>query len=61
MGIGLYTNPLGHVSNTKTTSYMAFDIDMIKEVYSRYPERIAAARKIVNKPLTLSEKILRRF
>jgi aconitate hydratase len=37
---------------------MAFDIDMIKEVYSRYPERIAAARKIVNKPLTLSEKIL---
>lgn len=37
---------------------MAFDIDMIKAVYERYPERIAAARKIVNKPLTLSEKIL---
>lgn len=37
---------------------MAFDIDMIKEVYAKYPERIAAARKIVNKPLTLSEKIL---
>src|SRR5690554_2305307 len=37
---------------------MAFDIDMIKAVYERYPERIAAARKAVNKPLTLSEKIL---
>lgn len=37
---------------------MAFDIDMIKEVYNRYPERVAAARKILNKPLTLSEKIL---
>lgn len=37
---------------------MAFDIDMIKKVYSRYDERIAAARQVVNKPLTLSEKIL---
>ncbi|MGB0167264.1 MAG: aconitase family protein, partial [Luteibaculum sp.] len=35
-----------------------FDLDMIKEVYKRIPERIAAARKVVNKPLTLSEKIL---
>jgi aconitate hydratase len=37
---------------------MTFDIDMIKKVYERYPERIAAARQIVGKPLTLSEKIL---
>ena len=37
---------------------MAFDIEMIKAVYERYPERIAAARRVVNKPLTLSEKIL---
>lgn len=37
---------------------MAFDIDMIKKVYNRYDERITAARKVVNKPLTLSEKIL---
>jgi aconitate hydratase len=35
-----------------------FDLDMIKQVYAKYPERIAAARKAVNKPLTLSEKIL---
>ena len=31
---------------------------MIKEVYARYPERIAAARAAVGKPLTLAEKIL---
>ena len=37
---------------------MAFDIEMIKAVYARYPERVAAARKVVGKPLTLSEKIL---
>ncbi|MGO3195426.1 aconitate hydratase [Sphingobacterium sp. JB170] len=37
---------------------MAFDIEMIKKVYGQYNERIAAARKVVNKPLTLSEKIL---
>ena len=37
---------------------MTFDIDMIRKVYGRYPERIAAARKAVGKPLTLSEKIL---
>ena len=37
---------------------MAFDIEMIKEVYSKFPERIKAARSIVGKPLTLSEKIL---
>ncbi|HRP90455.1 MAG TPA: aconitate hydratase [Edaphocola sp.] len=37
---------------------MVFDLDMIKKVYERYPERIEAARKAVGKPLTLSEKIL---
>ncbi|MGK0279269.1 MAG: aconitate hydratase, partial [Litorivivens sp.] len=37
---------------------MAFDIDMIKAVYERMPERISNARSILNKPLTLSEKIL---
>ncbi len=31
---------------------------MIKEVYAKYPERVAAARKVVGKPLTLAEKIL---
>ncbi len=37
---------------------MAFDIDMIKRVYANFPKRVEAARKLVNKPLTLSEKIL---
>lgn len=37
---------------------MVFDLDMIKSIYAKYPERIAAAREAVGKPLTLSEKIL---
>ncbi|TXE21431.1 aconitate hydratase [Psychroflexus gondwanensis] len=37
---------------------MAFDIDMIKKVYSQMPERVEKAREVVGKPLTLSEKIL---
>ncbi len=37
---------------------MAFDIEMIKAVYERFPSRIEAARKLTNKPLTLTEKIL---
>ncbi|MBT8243935.1 MAG: aconitate hydratase [Winogradskyella sp.] len=37
---------------------MAFDIDMIKKVYANMAERVDAARDIVGKPLTLSEKIL---
>ncbi|MBS9525105.1 aconitate hydratase [Litoribacter alkaliphilus] len=37
---------------------MAFDIEMIKAVYAKFPERIEAARKAVGKPLTLTEKIL---
>ena len=37
---------------------MAFDIDMIKKVYSQITERVDKAREIVGRPLTLSEKIL---
>ena len=37
---------------------MAFDIDMIKKVYERMDERVNAARKVLNKPMTLTEKIL---
>ena len=37
---------------------MAFDLDMIKGVYARMQERVEAARKVVGRPLTLSEKIL---
>ncbi|MBK6643947.1 MAG: aconitate hydratase [Bacteroidetes bacterium] len=37
---------------------MAFDIDMIGKVYESFPSRIAAARAVLGKPLTLTEKIL---
>jgi aconitate hydratase len=37
---------------------MAFDLEMIRNVYARFGERIEAARKNTGKPLTLSEKIL---
>ena len=37
---------------------MAFDIEVIKSVYARMPERVEAARKMLGRPLTLSEKIL---
>ena len=37
---------------------MIFDFEMIKNVYQAFPDRIAAARKILQKPMTLTEKIL---
>ena len=37
---------------------MVFDLDLIKKVYAEMPGKIAAARKLVGQPLTLSEKIL---
>ncbi|MCH2198834.1 MAG: aconitate hydratase [Flavobacteriales bacterium] len=37
---------------------MVFDIEMIKEVYAKMPERIAKARQVAGKPLSLAEKIL---
>jgi aconitate hydratase len=37
---------------------MAFDIEMIRGFYERFPGRVAAARTVVGQPLTLSEKIL---
>ena len=37
---------------------MVFDLDMIKRVYEMYPEKMAKVRKLIDTPLTLSEKIL---
>lgn len=37
---------------------MAFDIEMIKKVYQGIPASVAAARKELGRPLTLTEKIL---
>ncbi len=37
---------------------MAFDIEMIRKVYSNMDNKLSGARKLVGKPLTLTEKIL---
>lgn len=37
---------------------MAFDIDMIKAHYDALPTKLDAIRKLLNRPLTLTEKIL---
>ncbi len=37
---------------------MAFDLEMIKSVYSKFTERVDHARKLVGHPLSLTEKIL---
>jgi len=37
---------------------MAFDLDLIKQVYADLPAKIAEARKELGRPLTLSDKIL---
>lgn len=37
---------------------MLFDLDLIRKVYDALPERIRAARAVLGRPLTLSEKIL---
>lgn len=37
---------------------MAFDIEMIKKVYAEIPGKIAKAREVLQRPLTLTEKIL---
>jgi len=37
---------------------MAFDIDMIKKVYKTIPEKVDKAKKLLGRPMTLTEKIL---
>ena len=37
---------------------MVFDLDMITRFYDGYSQKVAAARKVINHPLTLTEKIL---
>jgi aconitate hydratase len=37
---------------------MVFDLDLIRKLYAAMPAHIAEARKLVGRPLTLSEKIL---
>lgn len=37
---------------------MTFDIDMIKKVYQALPNKMERVRKVINRPLSLAEKIL---
>lgn len=37
---------------------MVFDLDLIRKIYADLPAKVAAARKLVGKPLTMTEKIL---
>jgi aconitate hydratase len=37
---------------------MVFDLDLIKKLYAEMPAKVAAARQLIGKPLTLTEKIL---
>ncbi len=37
---------------------MVFDLDLIKKAYAEMPAKVDAARKMIGKPLTLTEKIL---
>ncbi|HLX90323.1 MAG TPA: aconitate hydratase [Puia sp.] len=37
---------------------MVFDFELIRKIYAGLPSKIATARKLTSKPLTLSEKIL---
>jgi len=37
---------------------MLFDLELIKSVYEKFPGRIEKARKLLGRPLTLTEKIL---
>ncbi len=37
---------------------MVYDLDMLKEFYTSYVDKIEKVRKVLNRPLTLTEKIL---
>jgi len=37
---------------------MAFDIEMIKGLYERFPERVEVAKKLLKRPMTHAEKVL---
>jgi aconitate hydratase len=37
---------------------MIFDLDMIKKVYAEFPAKVDKAKALLNRPLTLAEKIL---
>jgi aconitate hydratase len=47
-----------YLTATLKLNRMIFDLDLIKKIYSNLPAKVTAARKLVGKPLTMTEKIL---
>ena len=37
---------------------MLFDLDLIRKVYSELPVKVQSAHKLLNRPMTMAEKIL---
>ena len=37
---------------------MAYDLEMIKKVYAEFPQKTQKLRKLLGRPVTLTEKIL---
>src|SRR5690606_2359749 len=56
--IHFFDNFASKLQQNKIFYNMAFDIEMIKKVYEELPGKVTAARNLVNRPLTLTEKIL---
>jgi aconitate hydratase len=46
------------ILQSKNLQSMAFDIELIKNLYAALPSRVAEARQVLGRPLTLTEKIL---
>ena len=47
-----------HLETPNKTYSMVFDLELIKKIYAELPAKVKAARKLVGKPLTMTEKIL---
>jgi aconitate hydratase len=56
--VSLLTNFAAEFVHLLKTSFMVFDLDLIKKVYAAMPAKIEAARNLIGRPLTFSEKIL---
>jgi len=54
----LFLNKESKLKSNNRVIGMAANIDMIKKVYSEYKNKLAEVRRIVNHPLTFSEKVL---
>ena len=54
----MYCESTAYICSPQKNDSMTFDLDMIRDFYSRIPGKIEAGRRATGKPLTLAEKIL---